>query len=277
MKANFTHYSHRSRHVHKVSLLEKLSIWFLIPIILVALTVGGLRLAGMNINASFFIESIKSAPIGYLSLAFLSSFARLFISYIFSLVIGVALALFVLRSHVWERVLIPVYDVLESVPVLVFFPVIILFFIHYNLLNTAAIFILILTMIWSIVFAAIGGLHVIPEDVLYVPKVFGLTKFRSFRKVILPALFPSIVTGSLLAWAAGWNILIVAEVLHTYVPAGQNVGDVFGIGSVLVQASSSGNQSLFLWSIVVIVAAITLINVFVWQKLLRYASRFRFD
>ena len=134
--------------------------------------------------------------------------------------------------------LIPVYDVLESVPVLVFFPVIILFFIHYNLLNTAAVFILILTMVWSIAFAAIGGLHVIPEDILFVPKIFGLSKMQSLRKVILPALFPSLVTGSLLAWAAGWNILIVAEVLHTYVPVGQNVGDIFGIGSVLVQASS---------------------------------------
>jgi ABC-type anion transport system duplicated permease subunit len=93
----------------------------------------------------------------------------------------------------------------------------------------------------------------------------------------LPALFPSLITGSLLAWAAGWNILIVAEVLHTYVPVGQNVGDVFGIGSVLVQASSSGNQSLFIWSIVVIVLAITLINIFVWQRLLKYAERFKFD
>jgi NitT/TauT family transport system permease protein len=273
MKANFTHYSHRSRRVHKVSLLEKLSLWILIPVGLVALTVAAVKLSGVNIG----VEIFGNAPIVYLVTAFVYSFIRLFISYVFALVIGVILALLILRSHVWERVLIPVYDVLESVPVLVFFPVIILFFIHYSLLNTAAIFILILTMVWSVAFAAIGGLHVIPEDVLFVPKIFGLGKFQSFRKVILPALFPSLITGSLLAWAAGWNILIVAEVLHTYVPAGQNVGDVFGIGSVLVQASSSGNQSLFLWSIVVIVLAITLINIFIWQRLLKYAERFKFD
>jgi NitT/TauT family transport system permease protein len=255
-----------------VSLLEKLSLWLLIPVILIGLTIAAIELSGTNIGADF-----GNVPIVYLVLAFLSSFVRLFIAYIFSLVIGVILAILILRSHVWERVLIPVYDVLESVPVLVFFPVIILFFIHYNLLNTAAVFILILTMVWSIAFAAIGGLHVIPEDILFVPKIFGLSKMQSLRKVILPALFPSLVTGSLLAWAAGWNILIVAEVLHTYVPVGQNVGDIFGIGSVLVQASSSGNQSLFLWSIVVIVLAITLINIFVWQKLLKYAERFKFD
>jgi NitT/TauT family transport system permease protein len=272
MTPSFTHYSHRSRHAHKVSLLEKLSLWLLIPVILIGLTIAAIELSGTNIGADF-----GNVPIVYLVLAFLSSFVRLFIAYIFSLVIGVILAILILRSHVWERVLIPVYDVLESVPVLVFFPVIILFFIHYNLLNTAAVFILILTMVWSIAFAAIGGLHVIPEDILFVPKIFGLSKMQSLRKVILPALFPSLVTGSLLAWAAGWNILIVAEVLHTYVPVGQNVGDIFGIGSVLVQASSSGNQSLFLWSIVVIVLAITLINIFVWQKLLKYAERFKFD
>jgi NitT/TauT family transport system permease protein len=259
--------------VHKVSLLERLSLWILIPLILVALTVTAVKLSGVNIG----VEIFGNAPIVYIVIAFVYSFIRLFISYIFALVIGVILALLILRSHVFERVLIPVYDVLESVPVLVFFPVIILFFIHYNLLNTAAVFILVLTMVWSIAFAAIGGLHVIPEDVMFVPKIFGLTKFQSFRKVILPALFPSLITGSLLAWAAGWNILIVAEVLHTYVPVGQNVGDVFGIGSVLVQASSSGNQSLFIWSIVVIVLAITLINIFVWQRLLKYAERFKFD
>jgi len=272
MTPSFTHYSHRGRRAHRVSLLEKLSLWLLIPVVLIGLSIAAIELSGTNIGGDF-----SNVPIVYLGAAFLSSFVRLFISYIFSLVIGVTLALFILRSHVFERVLIPVYDVLESVPVLVFFPVIILFFIHYNLLNTAAVFILILTMIWSIVFAAIGGLHVIPEDVMFVPKVFGLKKFQSLCKVILPALFPSLVTGSLLAWAAGWNILIVAEVLHTYVPAGQNVGDVFGIGSVLVQASSSGNQFLFLWSIVVIVLAITLINILVWQRLLKYAERFKFD
>src|ERR1035437_2717339 len=151
MKANFTHYSHRSRRVHKVSLLEKLSLWLLIPVILVVLTIAAIELTGANIGGDF-----GNVPIIYLGLAFLSSFARLLVAYIFSLIIGVILAILILRSHVWERILIPVYDVLESVPVLVFFPVIILFFIHYSLLNTAAIFVLILTMVWSVAFAAIG-------------------------------------------------------------------------------------------------------------------------
>lgn len=272
MKPSFTHYSHRGHRMHQVSFLEKLTLWLLIPIILIALAVGALELAGVDVSAAF-----ANVPIGYLLAAFFASFARLFIAYAISLVIGVALALLVLKSHVFERVLIPVYDVLESVPVLVFFPVIILFFIHYGFLQSAAVFILILTMIWSIVFAAIGGLRLIPGDILSVPRIFGLSKLQSLRKVVLPALFPSLVTGSLLAWAAGWNILIVAEVLHTYVPPGQNVGDVFGIGSVLVSASASGNQTLFLWSIVVIVAAIMIINIFVWQRLLRYAERYKFD
>ena len=273
MTPAFNHYSHRSRRVHKVSLLERLLLWLLIPVLLVAFAAAVIEFTGADVSSGIF----GHAPIAYLGAAFLASFIRLLIAYAFSLVIGVTLALLILRSHVWERVLIPVYDVLESVPVLVFFPVIILFFIHYNLLQSAAVFILVLTMIWSIVFAAIGGLHVIPEDVLFVPKVFGLTRFQSFKKVILPSLFPSLVTGSLLAWAAGWNILIVAEVLQTYVPPGQNISNVFGIGSVLVQASSSGDQQLFIWSIIIIVIAIMLINILVWQRLLKYAERFKFD
>ncbi|MDE2188755.1 MAG: ABC transporter permease subunit [Patescibacteria group bacterium] len=273
MKARFTHYTHRGHRVHRLSFLEKVLIWLIVPALVIVIAMAAITFVGVRIVPIPFAH----LPIGYLGLAFLSSFARLFVAYIASLVVGLLLALAVIKSALWERVLIPVYDVLESVPVLVFFPVIILFFIHYGWLNSAAIFILFLTMIWSIVFNAIGALRVIPADILAVPKIFKLGRFTAFRKVILPALFPSLVTGSLLAWAAGWNILIVAEVLHTYVPAGENVADVFGIGSILVQASATGNQSIFLWSIVIIVVAIMIINIFVWQKLLRYAERYKFD
>ena len=78
MTPSFTHYSHRSRHAHKVSLLEKLSLWLLIPVILIGLTIAAIELSGTNIGADF-----GNVPIVYLVLAFLSSFVRLFIAYIF--------------------------------------------------------------------------------------------------------------------------------------------------------------------------------------------------
>jgi NitT/TauT family transport system permease protein len=94
---------------------------------------------------------------------------------------------------------------------------------------------------------------------------------------VIPAVVPYLVTGSLLAWAQGWNIIIVAEVLHTYIPGGTAANDPFGIGSVLVSASANGENGLFIVALLAMVFVIAVINFLVWQKLLHYAERFKFE
>jgi NitT/TauT family transport system permease protein len=199
------------------------------------------------------------------------------VAYVLSLVLAIPLALLAERNHKVESFLLPVYDVFESVPVLAFFPVAILFFVRSGFLEGAAIFMLLFSMIWNIVFSAIGGLKVIPKDVKAVGYVFGLTTWDRFTKITLPALFPPLVTGSILAIAQGWNILIVAEALHAYAPQSAHASDLFGIGSVLVNAASSGNNSDLLAAMAMLVILIALINLFVWQPLLARAERYKFE
>src|SRR5207237_1392075 len=126
-------------------------------------------------------------------------------------------------------------------------------------------------------FSIVGGLKIIPHDIIDAAKVFKITGFGYFRKVVLPAIVPQLVTGSILAFAQGWNIIIVAEALHVYMPHGTEANDLFGIGSLLVQSSAKGDTSIFIWSLIVMVLAIAFLNYFIWQKLLHYAQRFRFE
>ena len=88
---------------------------------------------------------------------------------------------------------------------------------------------------------------------------------------------PTLVMGSLLAWAQAWNMIIVAEVLHTYIPGGTASQDLFGLGSVLVNSSANGQVGKFFATLFLMVGIIAIINFFVWQKLLHYAERFKFD
>ena len=213
----------------------------------------------------------------YLISAISVTFARLLLAYVLSLAIAVPLALLIHYSPKAERILFPLFDVIQSVPVLAFFPVVILFFIHYNFYNGAAIFVLLVTMTWSIVFSVVGGLRSIPSDIISAAKVFEVRGVKYLDKIVLPAVVPYIVTGSLLAWASGWNIIIVAEVLHTYIPGGDASVDLFGIGSVLVAASAANQQHSFFMALVVLVVFVALLNLFVWQKLLKYAERFKFE
>jgi NitT/TauT family transport system permease protein len=227
----------------------------------------------------FSIFPVAAAPVSldYIGWALLATLVRLFVAYIFALVLSVPLALLINKSPLMERIFLPVFDIAQSIPVLAFFPVVIVFFLRFGIPDGAAIFIIFLSMLWNIVFSLVGGMKVIPTDIKDAAHVFGIRGRDFLRRILIPATVPYLVTGSLLAWAQGWNIIIVAEVLHTYIPGGVPGQDLFGIGSILVNASSTGANSIFIIAILAMVGAIALMNFFVWQKLLHFSERFKFE
>lgn len=202
---------------------------------------------------------------------------RLLAAYVLAVFVAVPVAFLVTRNETLESFLLPVFDILESVPILALFPVVVMVFVRFDFLNGAAVFILFLSMLWNLVFTLVGGLKIIPKDIFYAARVFGIRGFSLVRRVILPALVPQLVTGSILAVAQGWNLIIVAEVLHTYIPGGAAALDLFGIGSILVDAAAHADDDVFLASVLAMVVVIAVLNLFVWQRLLKYSQRFRFE
>ncbi len=220
--------------------------------------------------------SVTMPEIQYILAALSFTFMRLLLAFALALIVSVPLSLLITRNKTTEKIFLPLFDVIQSVPVLAFFPVVILLFIHSNFLNGAAIFIFFLSMLWNIIFSVVAGLHVIPDDVKQATQIFHITGTRRLDKITIPAVIPYIITGSLLAWAQGWNIIIVAEVLHTYIYQGTSAQDLFGIGSVLVNSSANGQHEQFLLAIIAMIILIGLLNLFVWQKLLQYSEKFKF-
>jgi NitT/TauT family transport system permease protein len=255
---------------HPVSFLHKVLTPLLLPllIIFVLAVVSGVPLLIWP-NAQRLLPIVLSATGATL--------LRIVTAYVLSVVIAIPLALWITKSEKIEKIFLPIVDVLESIPILAFFPIIILIFIKGNFLEGAAIFVLTISMLWDILFALVGGIKLIPETIKDVTAVFGIRGWLRLRSITVPAMLPELVTGSILAVANGWNIIIVAEVLHTYISGGTTASDLFGLGSLMVNASASGETSLFLLSLVAMVAVIALINIFVWQRLLRLSERYRFD
>jgi NitT/TauT family transport system permease protein len=214
------------------------------------------------------------------TIIFLASFNTLFrllIAYVFSLIFSIPIALLITKNERMERILLPISDIVQSVPVLAFFPIVVLVFIKLNVIEGAVIFILFMAMLWNLVFSMIGGLKTIPKDILDAATIFKIKGLMKLRYITIPAIFPFIITGSLLAWAQGWSLLIVAEALHSYIPAGTVNNDPLGLGSLLVNAFYQGQNTVFLGALITMIILITLINFFVWQKLLHLAERFKFD
>ena len=227
-----------------------------------------------NPSNKFDINQISAQT---LLTAAINTFLRLFAAYVLSLVFSIPLALLIVCTPRVQGVLLPVSDVLQSIPVLAFFPVVIVFFTASHQFEAAAIFIIFIAMMWNIVFTVIGGLQTIPKDVQSAALVFNVFGIRKFWYITLPAIFPFLVTGSLLAWAQGWTTVIVAEVLHTYIPNGKLSQDLLGLGSLLVDSSAQGKHAVFAATLGIMILLITLINVLVWQRLLHLAQRFKFD
>lgn len=264
------YWSHRGRRRHPTTFLSNIGSAVVLPL-------GLVILASLGAFGAVVIPSSFSSEAGTLLAALGASFVRLLIAYAFSLVIGVALGMLAERGRALESALLPIFDVLESMPVLAFFPVIIIIFLRANLIEGAAIFIIFFSMVWNIAFSVVGGVRQTPADVKAVGVVFGLTRWQRFRKILLPAVFPAVLTGSILAIADGWNIVIVAEALHAYAPQTASAPDLFGIGSILVHASSTGDTSMVMSAMGVLVISIILVNLAIWQPLLAYAERFKFE
>jgi NitT/TauT family transport system permease protein len=271
---NRRHIHHYARHF---GFSYPTSLWQRVYSALVPLAVVGALFAVLGLFSVFPVIQAPAVSFGSLGAALFATFLRLLVAYALALVVSVPLAIAVNRSPIAERLLLPLFDIVQSVPVLAFFPIVIVFFIRFGFIDGAAVFIIFLSMLWNIVFSLVGGLKVVPGDIKAAAHVFGVTGTAYARKVLLPATIPYLVTGSLLAWAQGWNIIIVAEVLHTYIPGGTAGQDLFGIGSTLVGAAATGQNGVFVAAIVLMVGVIALLNFFVWQKLLRYAERFKFE
>jgi NitT/TauT family transport system permease protein len=245
-----------------------------VVVILLAIVVSLMVVHFARPNNTFDITRISMRQV---LTAALNTFSRMLLAYMLSLATAVPLALFIGRTPRMQRILLPIADVLQSVPVLAFFPIIVVFFTAYNDFELAAVFVIFIQMIWNIVFPVIGGLQTIPDDIKSAAIVFNVRGWKRLWYITLPAIFPFVVTGSLLAWAQGWTVVIVAEVLHTYIPHGNPSQDLLGLGSLLVDSNAQGRTATFVAALVTMIVLVTIINIAVWQPLLRLSQRFRFD
>jgi NitT/TauT family transport system permease protein len=251
-----------SAHIKAVSLL--LALFSISVVVIIVLGSHG----GLN------TLTIKPAELGRFTLYTLS---RMLFAYLIALVLAITLASLTMLSRRVESVLIPLFDVLGSVPALAFFPIAVVAFATINL-NLAAVFILLTAMIWPLVFGMISAIHLIPQEVKYAARMFGASRGKFIREIVLPASFPALVTGTILAWGQGWNIIIISE----WINFNGHIIVLPGLGSLLDKGAYGFNgappsTATFLLALVTLIAVIIVINTLIWQRLLKHAERYKFD
>lgn len=173
------------------------------------------------------------------------------------------------------RVAQPLAQIAASVPATALFPVLLLGLISLGGgLNTGSILLMLLGTQWYILFNVIAGAIAIPSEFREVAEIFRFSKLDRWRTVILPAIFPYLVTGLVTASGGAWNASIVAEYFHF---KGQ-VLSTFGLGAEISSATDAGNFALLLLSTIVMATLVVSVNRLVWRPLYRRAeTRYRLD
>ncbi len=205
-----------------------------------------------------------------------ASFLRLLLAYFIALCWTLPVAYWVGKSPRALRIITPIAEIGASIPAPALFPFIILFAIHVvGGMNGAAVLLILTGMQWYLLFNLIGGVQSIPSDLKESAKAFGLSRWHYWRRLFLPAVFPSLVTGSITAWGGGWNALIVSE----YIVYRNETYSVTGIGAMLDRAIyESADEQMVLLTLLAMILTITFLNRFFWRRLYFYAvGRFKFE
>jgi NitT/TauT family transport system permease protein len=173
------------------------------------------------------------------------------------------------------RIAQPLAQIAASVPATALLPVILLVLIRLGGgLGLASIVVLLLGTQWYVLFNVIAGAMAIPTDLKECCSVFRVKGIERWRKLILPGIFPYLVTGLVTASGGAWNASIVAEYFHF---KGQ-IYTTTGLGATISQATDRGDFHLLLAATMMMAATVVTINRLVWRKLYALAeTRFRLD
>jgi NitT/TauT family transport system permease protein len=163
----------------------------------------------------------------------------------------------------------PVVQVLASFPALFVFPFAVVVFLDLHIsLDYGAILLMALGAQWYILFNVIAGASAIPSDLREAMTNFQVGGWLKWRRFILPAVFPSYVTGGITAAGGAWNAAIVAEV----VSYGSHHLTAYGLGAYIAQAASVGDFPKILVGISVMSLYVVAANRLIWRRLYALAE-----
>jgi NitT/TauT family transport system permease protein len=237
------------------------------------------ELAG-SMTAAFPAHSIdhvttRSSELPYYALrSLLRMFIALFVSVIFTFIYGTAAA----RSRRAAKVMIPILDILQSVPILGFLTFTVTFFVGLFKgsllgLECASIFAIFTSQAWNMTFSFYHSLLTQPAELDEASRMMGLTKWERFWKLDVPSSMIGLVWNGMMSFGGGWFFLAASEAISV---TGKSYA-LPGIGSYVATAANAGKLTPILLAIVVMIVMVVGVNFFFWRPLVAWSEKFRFE
>lgn len=207
---------------------------------------------------------------GHIGIGTLATLARTFCAVFLAALWTVPLGAMIGMNARLSRKLQPAIQFMASFPAPMIFPLVLLLLAKIHLsIEYGAVILMLLGTQWYMLFNVIAGASALPADLVELGRSFSLPRIQRWRKIILPSLFPSIVTGLLTAAGGAWNTSIIAE---NYDVPGKTRQVATGVGALISFASDHDNIPLLVASTLSLCIVVVTINRLVWRKMLNAAQ-----
>ena len=206
------------------------------------------------------------------------SLLRIAIAYLFSLIFALVYGYVAAYNTRAERFMIPLLDVLQSIPVLSFLPPVMLVMValfpgRQLGLEMGTILLIFTGQVWNMTFSFYASLKGIPNEMQEAATIYRFSRWQRFTQLELPSSAIGLVWNSMMSVAGGWFALMVCEMFVL----GQRDFRLPGLGSYLQTAASAGDTTSILWGVATMVLLIVLLDQFVWRPVIAWAEKFKVE
>ncbi|HUJ51775.1 MAG TPA: ABC transporter permease subunit [Bryobacteraceae bacterium] len=226
------------------------------------------------VNAQASIDLHPSALPRYAAF----SLARIIVAYVLSFAFTLVYAYIAAHNRRAERILVPLLDTLQSIPVLSFLPGVMLAMV--SLFPTrqlgvelGAILLILTGQVWNMTFSVYASMKSIPREMLEAAEVYRLNWWQKLVQLELPYAAIGLVWNSMMSVAGAWFFLMACEMFVL----GNRDLRLPGLGSYLQTASNAGDMRAIGWGLIVMVAVIILLDQLVWRPLIAWSEKFKME
>ncbi|MBV9330785.1 MAG: ABC transporter permease subunit, partial [Alphaproteobacteria bacterium] len=182
------------------------------------------------------------------------------------------------KSERASTLLVPILDILQSVPILGFLSITIVFFLSLapgRILGAefAAVFVIFTSQAWNMAFSFYQSLRTVPSEMIEAGRVFGLNAWARFWRIEVPFAMPQLIWNMMMSMSGAWFFVVAAEAISV----GKTSIALPGVGSYIAEATRESSLSSIFWAIGAMLVVIVIYDQLLFRPLVAWADRFRIE
>jgi NitT/TauT family transport system permease protein len=256
------------------------NFWDLVALPMVLGAIALVAWGGMAMSARYHVGEVLPISLEPRQLPeyALRTVLRMVCALVASLVFSLVYATIAARSRRAEKILIPVLDILQSVPILGFLSITVTGFIALfpgRLLGVecAAIFAIFTSQAWNMTFSVYQSLRTVPAELIEAARMYHLSPWKRFWRLEVPHAIPSLVWNMMMSVSGGWFFVVASEAITV---AGQTIM-LPGIGSYIATAINQRELAAIGYAVLTMFVVILLYDQLLFRPLLAWSRKFHAD